>query len=249
MINLKTTQEIELMKEGGAILRKVVEALVPTIQEGMTTHEVDKKAEELILSYGAYPSFKTVKGYSWTTCLPVNEQAVHTPPSLYVLKNGDVLTIDIGVLHKGFHTDYATSILIGNNDKKKEEFLRVGQETLEKAISKIKEGIHLGEIGEYVEETINEAGYFILRDLTGHGIGKKLHEDPYVLNYLDRPVNKTYKVKNGLTIAVEIIYSMGTEGIAYEKGNSWSIVTDDKSLAACFERTIAIDEGNTFILT
>ncbi len=250
MITLKTNQEIEIMKESGAILSKVIAELLPQVQEGMTTKEIDEKAEKLILKYGAKPSFKTVPRYSWATCLPVNAQAVHTPPSNYVLKQGDILTVDIGVYYKGYHTDYATSLHIGRvKDLKIEHFLKTGKETLDKAINKVKEGVYLGEIGRYIEETINNNGYFILKDLTGHGIGKKLHEDPYVLNYVDRPIEKTFRIKSGLVIAVEIIYSMGSEEIAYEKNNDWSIVSKDFSLSACFEKTVAVQEGKTFILT
>ena len=250
MINLKTNQEIAIMKEGGAILAEVVKELVPQVTEGMTTKAVDEKAEELILKKGAKPSFKTVQGYHWSTCLPVNAQAVHTPPSSYRLKQGDILTIDIGVLYKGFHTDYATTLHIGEvKEPAIKAFLQVGQETLDKAIVQVQEGEYLGSVAKYVEEVINKKGYFILKDLTGHGIGKELHEDPYVLNYLDRPVEKTYRIRNGLVIAVEIIYSRGTEEIAYEKNNDWSIVTKDFSLSACFEKTIAIQDGKTFILT
>ena len=250
MINLKTNQEIEIMKEGGSILAKVVKELMPQIEVGMTTQEVDKRADKLIASHGAEASFKTVQGYSWATCLPVNAQAVHTPPSKYKLKQGDILTVDIGVFYKGFHTDYATTVFIGDGiDQKKQQFLKVGKETLDLAIEKVKEGDHLGTIAHFIEETIESNGYYILKDLTGHGIGKKLHEDPYVLNYVDRPIEKTYKIRNGLTIAVEIIYSMGSEEIAYEKNNDWSIVSKDFSLSACFEKSIAVQEGKTFILT
>lgn len=250
MITLKTNQEIEIMKEGGAILAKVVKELMPQIEVGMTTQEVDKRADKLIASYGAQASFKTVHGYSWATCLPVNAQAVHTPPNTYKLKEGDILTVDIGVYHKGYHTDYATTVYIGEKPESSiETFLRVGKETLDKAISKVKEGEHLGTIAKFIQETVEGSGYFILKDLTGHGIGKKLHEDPYVLNYVDRPIDKTYKIRNGLTIAVEIIYSMGSEEIAYEKNDDWSIVTKDFSLSACFEKSLAIQDGKTFILT
>src|SRR5690606_36313515 len=125
----------------------------------------DKKAEALIVRYGGKPSFKTVSGYSWSTCLPVNAQAVHTPPTDYRLKNGDILTIDIGVYYKGYHTDYATTLYIGTEaDPAKEQFLKVGKETLDKAIEKVKEGVYLGTISQYVEQTINSHGYFILKD-------------------------------------------------------------------------------------
>lgn len=250
MIHLKTPQEIEKMKAGGAMLRKAVEKLIPSIQVGISTNEIDLEAERLIRAEGGEPSFKRVKGYKWTTCLPINEQAVHTPPSDRVVQNGDVLTLDIGVYYEGLHTDYATTFIVGTKkDPKVETFLHKGQATLEKAIAQVQKGVRLGTIGEYIHSEITKAGYFILKDLTGHGVGKELHEDPYVFNYLDRPVEKTYLVPSGLTIAVEIIYSMGSEKIAYEPGVPWSIISKDRSIAACFERSIAVSDKETFILT
>ena len=250
MIQLKTKEEIKVMKEGGAILKRVVDEIIPWIEVGQSTLQIDQKAEELIKKYGGEPSFKSVPGYSWTTCIPVNEQAVHTPPSKRVLTDGDLVTIDIGVLYREFHTDYAYSKLVGNNiNPQKQKFLDIGRETLDKAIKMVHAGVHIGEFGEFIYNEITEHGYFILKELTGHGIGRKLHEDPYVLNFLDRPVQKTYKIKPGFVFALEIIYSMGSEEIAYEQGNSWSIISRDKSLSACFEKTLAVTEEKTFILT
>ncbi len=249
MINLKTKEEIEVMKEGGKILKSVADELMAWIEPGLRTLEIDQKAEELIRQSGAEPSFKTVKGYDWTTCIPVNEQAVHTPPSERVLVDGDLVTVDIGVLLKGFHTDYAFSKVVGTVNEEKKQFLEVGKTTLDKAIKMVQQGAYLGEIGKFIHDEITKNGYFIMKELTGHGIGRELHEDPYVLNYLDRPVQKTYKIQSGFVFALEIIYSMGSEEMAYEQGNSWSIVTKDRSLAACFEKTLAVIDEKTFILT
>jgi methionyl aminopeptidase len=251
MIHLKTSEEIEIMRESGRILRKTVDELIPWIKPGLSTKEVDDKAEELILKFGGKPSFKTVKGYHWTTCLPVNEQAVHTPPSAKrILKDGDILTVDIGVVYKGYHTDYADSILIGKgHDQRTIRFLEVGKKTLDAAIKLVKNGEHIGTLAQYIQPQIEKNGYHILKDLTGHGIGKDLHEDPFVLNYVDRPIAKTYKMRPGFVFALEIIYSMGSEKIAYEPGNDWSIISSDRSLAACFEKTLAVTDEKVFILT
>ncbi|MDP4011576.1 MAG: type I methionyl aminopeptidase [Candidatus Roizmanbacteria bacterium] len=249
MIHLKTQQEIDWMKEGGKILSEVVDELLPSIEPGMTTNEIDIRAEKMIQARGAESSFKQVKGYRWTTCLPVNEQTVHTPPSERKLKKGDVLTVDIGVYHHALHTDYATTFVVGEEgDAKTQAFLKKGKNTLEAALKKVKTGERLGTISGYIEQEMTGAGYFILKELTGHGIGKELHEDPYVPNYLDEPVEKTYKIQHGLTIAVEIIYSMGTGQIKYEPNVEWSIITKDRSLSACFEHSIAVEEEKTFIL-
>jgi methionyl aminopeptidase len=250
MINLKTDKEIEIMAEGGRRLRKVVSALLKSVEVGMTTKKIDDLAEKMIREQGGEPSFKKVRDYYWTTCLPINEQVVHTPPSSRVLKKGDVLTIDIGMYYKGYHTDYSTTFAIdGTDDREVIKFLETGKKALEKAIGKAKAGHHLGEISETIGNEIYGNGYFIMKELTGHGIGKELHMDPYVFGFRERPTEKTMIMKPGLTIAIEVIYSRGTEEIAYEKGKDWSIISADKSLTACFEHTVAIKEKETLVLT
>lgn len=250
MIDLKSPEEIEIMRDGGKRLMLAVGELIPIISEGMTTLEIDTKAEELIKKHGAESSFKRVEGYRWSTCLPINEQVVHTPPSKRVLKNGDVLTVDIGAFYKGFHTDYATTVVIGGvQDEKTRKFLTVGEKTLDKAIAVAKAGRHLGEISAVIEKEIKGNGYFILRELTGHGVGRELHEDPYVPGFVSKPVEKTIIMKPGLVIAIEIIYSMGSEEIAYEKQGEWSIKSSDNSLTGCFEKSVAITQDTTYILT
>lgn len=250
MIDYKTIEEIKVMAQGGAILREVVKELVPQVKAGMTTLKVDEIATSLIKNKGGDISFNKVKGYHWATCLCVNEQVVHTPPSKRVLKDGDVFTIDIGVFYKGFHTDYATTYVVGGKtDPETEKFLKVGKETLDEAIAVAKKGARLGEISRLIQGKIEGNGYFIMRELTGHGVGRELHEDPYVPGYLDRKVERTLEIKEGLVIAVEIIYSKGTEEIAYERGSDWSIISSDRSLTACFEHTIAITNEGTILLT
>lgn len=250
MIEYKSRHEIELMKKGGEILRRVVSELLPQIKDGMTTREIDDLAQKLIKNKGGDLSFNKVKGYHWATCLCINEQVVHTRPSDRRVKNGDVLTVDIGVYYKGFHTDYATTFVVGGKtDPDTEKFLKVGRETLDKAIARAKKGARLGEISKVIQDEIRGNGYFIMKELTGHGVGRELHEDPYVPGYLDRKIEKTLEIKPGLVIAIEIIYSKGTEEIAYEEGDDWSIVAADLSLTACFEHTIAITDKGTIVLT
>lgn len=159
------------------------------------------------------------------------------------------MTLDIGLIHGGLHTDYAITKVVGtNNDKNVHKFLKIGEETLYKAIKEAKPGNHLGNISTVIENEIVGNGYFIIKELTGHGIGKKLHEDPYVFGYLDRPINKTLLIKPGLVIAIEIIYAEGTDKMVYEE-DDWSIRTKDRSLSACFEHTIAVTGQGPVILT
>lgn len=250
MIHLKTEGEIRIMQEAGLKLKKVVAELLPFIKPGITTKKIDEKAEELIKKYGGQPSFKKVKNYFWATCLPINEQAVHTPPSERTIEESDLLTVDVGLFDRGFHTDFATSFIVGTKgEQRKDYFLKVGEKTLEKALAKVKKGNYLGEVSQTIENEIKKAGFFILKELTGHGIGKQLHEDPYVPGFLSGSLTNTYKMRPGLVIAVEVIYSKGTQDIVFEKGSEWSIKTKDGSLAACFEHTVAISNDGTLILT
>jgi methionyl aminopeptidase len=250
MVTLKSDKEVALMAEGGKKLKDVVRELLPMIREGVTTLEIDNKAEELIKAQGGKSSFMTVPGYTFTTCTPINEQIVHTKPSSRVLKNGDVLTLDIGMLYGGLHTDYAITKVVGgkSKDEKINKFLKIGEETLYLAIKEAKIGNRLGNISEVIEREITGNGYFIIKELTGHGIGKKLHEDPYVFGFIDRPIKNTREIKKGLVIAIEIIYAMGTDIMVYEKDN-WSIITKDRSVSACFEHTVAVTDQGPVILT
>lgn len=250
MVNLKSDKEIAAMTESGKRLKTVVKNLLPLIKVGITTKEIDDQAEELIKKQGGEPSFKTVPGYAFSICSPINEQIVHTKPCNRILKSGDVLTLDIGMLYQGWHTDYAITKVVGkeSKDEKINKFLKIGEETLYLAIKKAKIGNRLGQISEVIEKQITGNGHFIIKELTGHGIGKKLHEDPYVFGFVDRPINKSPLINKGLVIAIEIIYAMGTDKMIYEKDN-WSVITKDRSISACFEHTIAVTDKGPMILT
>lgn len=252
MITYKSPEEIAIMKKCGAILGDAMRHVVGLVKPGVTTLSLDTAAREFIVAHGAESSFTKVEGYKWTTCMPVNEQVVHTPPSSKaVLKNGDVLTIDMGAYLKGFHTDHAVTVVVGGNASKEiSDFLEAGKTALKNAIAQAKIGNRIGHISDAMGSVIADAGYTVMRQLTGHGIGKELHEDPFIPGFLDRPVEKTMKLKPGMTLALEIIYSMGkSPEIAYENGNDWSIITADKSISACFEHTVALTSENTLVLT
>ena len=250
MITYKTEAEVEIMRVGGEKLKAVMKQLVPQIRAGITTNDINVLAEKYIKEQDADISFNKVKGYRWAVCVPINEQVVHTPPTQRILKNGDVLTIDIGVYYKGFHTDYAITVVVGGKTTPEiERFLRIGREALDLAIGQAQIGKRIGHISEAIEKKVTGAGYTIMKQLTGHGVGKELHEDPFIPGYVTKSIEKTMKLKPGMVLALEIIYSMGSGDIAHERGQEWSLITADKSMSACFEHTIAITDKNTLVLT
>ncbi len=246
----KSPQEIAIMTECGKRLRASYEELIPSIRPGETTAQVDERADKLLQKNGLEASFKTVKEFHWATCLAVNDQAVHTPPNRTVLQAGDVLTVDYGGLYEGYHTDWATTIIVGGvKDIRKERFLDTGKLALHKSIKALEVGVRLGIVGKIMQETIEGAGYKVLRDLTGHGIGRELHEDPYIPNVVVGPIERSYLIEPGFVAAIEVIYSESTAKIIQKSSDLWSIDTADGSLAACFEHTLAIDQNGVHILT
>ena len=257
MISLQSVADISIMKEGGKKLWNILQKLLQESVPGVSLQEIERHACTYIEHAGGTPSFTTVKGYKWATCLCVNDQIVHGIPSPYVLKEGDVFTIDVGMVYKGFHTDNAWTQIIktqnskitNQNYKEKERFLRVGEETLKKAIQAAKAGNRVGNISLIIQEMITEAGYDIVQSLTGHGVGKKLHQDPMIPGFLDRPLEKTQILTAGMTLAIEIIYAEGRGDIVYSNDDGWTIATKDRSLSAVFEQTIAINEKETIVLT
>lgn len=250
MITYKTDEEIGIMRVGGEKLKAVMKQLVPQIRAGITTNDINVLAETYIKEQGADISFNKVEGYKWAVCVPINEQVVHTPPTKRVLKNGDVLTVDIGAYYQGFHTDHAITLVVGGTSTPKiNRFLQVGKEALQLAIDQARVGKRIGHISEAIEKKVVGAGYTIMKQLTGHGVGKQLHEDPLIPGYISKPIEKTMKLRPGMVLALEVIYSMGSADITYEENLEWSIITADKSMSACFEHTVALTDKNSLVLT
>lgn len=240
---------MEIMRQGGQILHDVFEETIKIVNPGVTTEQIDKLAEKLIRKKGAEPAFQRVSGYRWTTCICINEQVVHTPPSGRKLQNGDIVTIDMGVFYKGFNTDKADTMVVGKTTDDKEAFLAVGKKTLHKALQQVKTRNRIGNISKVIQENIMQAGYYVIRDLTGHGIGPNLHEDPFVPGVLTGSITHTAEIRPGMALAIEIIYAQKKTDIIEEKKESWSLITKNGSIAACFEETVAIYENKASILT
>jgi methionyl aminopeptidase len=248
MIQLKSAREIDLMSQGGKILAATVETLRAAVRPGISTGDLDKIGEEFIRSHdGAVPAFKGLYGFPGSICSSVNNEIVHGIPSnKRVLKEGDIISIDVGVGYKGYFTDSATTVPVGEISTDAKRLLAVTQKALDAGIAAAVLGNHIGDIGAAVQAVVEGAGFSVVRDLVGHGIGVEFHEEPQVPNY-GKPKRRE-KLVPGLTIAIEPMVNIG--GPATKTlGDRWTIVTLDGSLSAHFEHTVALAEGGPLVLT
>ncbi|MBI4975314.1 type I methionyl aminopeptidase [Candidatus Peregrinibacteria bacterium] len=246
-ITIKTEEEILYMKIGGKILAEVLQEILKRAREGVSTYELDIFAEEFIRDKGGIPAFKGYHGFPATLCTAINEVIVHgIPKKDEFLKNGDLLTIDSGVIYKDLYTDAARSIGIGEISKEKERLLKTAKMALSRATDIAKPNTHLNEIGKIIEATVKKEGFHVIHNLTGHGVGRKLHEEPIVLNYWEGKSGPL--LQPGMTLAIEPIFSAGTSEMETLKDN-WTIVTVDRSTAVQEENTILITESGNEILT
>src|SRR4030042_4077142 len=250
MIPLKTKSEIEIMKEGGWRLAEVMKEALSEVKPGRALFQINQKIEELILKKGGQPSFKMVPDYHWASCLNVNQGVVHGVPGDYRLKENDFLSLDIGLFFKGFHTDMSRTIKVLRKKGKgqADEFLQVGERALKKAIEVARVGHYVGHLSQAMEKEIRKAGFSPIEVLTGHGVGRKLHEAPPIPCLLWGPLKSTPKLQAGMTLAVEVIYAQGSPEVVLAADN-WTIETADGQLAGLFEETIVIQTGKPLILT
>jgi methionyl aminopeptidase len=256
MIKLKKESEIEKMKKGGNILALVLNECLANVKPGVSEKRIDELADKLIAKYGAKPAFKMVDGYEHATCISTNNVVVHGIPSDYRFKKGDLVGIDCGVYYDGLNTDMSETILVSTQNSKlktqnyeKLKFLETGKKALEEAIKQAEIGNRIGQISKTIQEIVEAEGYAIVRSLVGHGVGIELHEDPEVPGFLDKKIEKTPKLVDGMTIAIEVIYNMGQADVVYSKDDGWTIATKDGSVSGLFERTIAITRNGPIILT
>lgn len=260
MITPKTPDEIAIMRQGGAKIGTILHQLLDQAQPGVSLMEIEAHADRLIGASGGTASFRTVKGYKWATCLCVNDVVVHGIPTNYVLKDGDVLTIDVGLLYQGFHTDTAWTKIIETKLgfapeslallSEKEKFLAVGEQAMWQGIAQARSGNRVGHISQAVQKIIEGAGYGIVKTLVGHGVGRELHEPPQIPGFLKGPIEATPLLVAGMTIAVEVIYARGLGAVVYANDDGWSIATRDGSLASVFEHTIVVTQsGVPIVLT
>ncbi len=250
-INLKSASEIAIMKVGGQKLKHIRNYLKSMAKPGVKLNLIEGKALSLISESGGQPSFSLVPGYSWATCINLNHGLVHGVPDKKVIKQGDIVTIDIGLYFKGFHTDSAVSFIAGQEDKypKKQKLLIAGQKALKQAISQAKPGNRIGHISQAMQISIEKYGYNVARNLTGHGLGKNLHESPAIPCFIDKPITQTPIIEPGLVIAIEAIYMAGNHKTITDPKDNWTIITKDQKDAAMFEHTVAITKNGPVALT
>jgi len=248
VIQLKSQREIEIMARGGKILAETVKLMERTVKPGMTTADLDAIAEDFIRSHeGAKPSFKGLYNFPASICSSINNEIVHGIPSKKrVLYEGDVVSIDVGVFYQGYHTDSATTVAVGAVNEESKRLLDVTRDALNAGVAVAKAGNHLGDIGAAVQAVVEAAGFSVVRDLVGHGIGTGFHEEPQVPNY-GKP-NRGIRLVPGLTIAIEPMVNVGKPGIR-TMPDKWTVVTIDGKRSAHFEHTVAITENGPRILT
>lgn len=249
---VRNRYELSLMKESGRISAEALKKVLKNIKVGITGLELNEIAEATIRSLGGQPSFKTVPGYKWASCITINEQVVHGIPTGRIIEEGDLVSIDLGTVFKGWHTDCAWSVVVseqatGNRQQgENKKFLKVGKQALWDGIEQAVEGNRIGDISHAIQSRVEGGGYHVVRSLVGHGIGRTLHQEPEVPGYGEK--NTGMILKEGMTLAIEAIYAQGTAEVVLEK-DGWTISSADSSWAAIFEMTVVVGSKKAEVLT
>ncbi|HEX2030775.1 MAG TPA: type I methionyl aminopeptidase [Actinomycetota bacterium] len=247
MIIRKSPQEIDRMRRAGRIVADTIERLLEEIRPGITTLHLDRVAERHIRKAGAIPSFKGYRGFPASICTSLNEEIVHGIPGTRVLGAGDLLSLDVGAIWEGYHGDSAVSVFVGEpSSAEAEKLVRATEESLEAGISQLRPGNRLSDVGHTIQQVVEGAGFSVVREYVGHGIGQSLHEDPPIHNY--GPPGRGPEVRPGLVVAVEPMVNVGGWKTRL-LGDGWTVVTEDGSLSAHFEHTIAVTEDGPEVLT
>lgn len=246
-VTIKTDKEIELMRESGRLLSIVHDELEKAIKPGITTLEIDKLGEEIIRSFGCIPSFLNYNGYPASICVSVNDEVVHGIPSKdRIIYEGDIVSLDAGLIYKGYHSDAARTWAVGEISKEAQKLIDVTRQSFFEGIKYAKPGHYLHEISAAIGNYAESFGYGVVRDLVGHGIGTNLHEDPQIPNYRQR--RRGIKLQAGMTLAIEPMINMGDRDVAW-MDDDWTVVTWDGSLSAHYENTVLITDGEPELLT
>lgn len=246
MITIKNLDEIKIIAEGGKILAKIIKELENQVKPGVTTKELDKVAQDLVLRYGAKCSFKGYENFPACLCTSLNEEIVHAAPSDRLLKEGDIISLDFGIFYKGFHTDMAVTLPVGKVDPEVLRLIRVTKKALKRGIKKVRPGNTIGDIGNATQRYVESQGFNVVRELCGHGIGREIHEDPQILNYGKR--HSGPEIKEGMVFCIEPIVTVGDWKLKKSK-DGFGYETADGSLSCHFEHTIAVTKDGYRILT
>ncbi len=246
-VSIKSAREIELMRESCKILAKVHDELGKAIEPGMSTHDIDKLGDKLIRSYDCIPNFLNYNGYPASICVSVNEEVVHGIPDKHrILKEGDIVSLDAGLIYKGYHSDAARTYGVGKVSEQVQKLMDVTKQSFFEGIKMAKAGNHLYDISNAIDDYVTPFGYGIVRDLVGHGIGTRLHEDPQIPNF--RQNRKGIRLEAGMTLAVEPMINMGRCDVEWLE-DDWTVVAEDGLPSAHYENTILITDGEPEILT
>ena len=247
MIVRKSQAELEAMREGGRITAACLRMLAGSVRPGVTTRELDSLAEDFIHDHGGRPEFKGYQGFPASICVSPNAMIVHGIPGPYRLKEGDIISLDVGVRYEGFVTDSATTVAVGEVPEETTRLLETTRRCLEAATEQTRTGNHLGDIGHAIQSLAEDRGYGVVRDLVSHGVGRKMHEDPQIPNYGTPSTGP--RLLPGMTFAIEPMITAGSYDIRLSEWDGWSIYTADGSLAAHFEHTIAVTDEGPWVLT
>ncbi|MBQ8893137.1 MAG: type I methionyl aminopeptidase [Clostridia bacterium] len=248
MMIIKSDSDIRLMRKAGAVAAGALQAAGEAICPGMSTKELDKIVENYIRSHGARPSFKGYGGFPASACISVNEVVIHGIPSdKIILKEGDIVSVDVGAYLGGFHGDTANTFPVGNVSPEAMQLIEVTRESLRRVEEILKGGIRLGDIGHCVESYVQQFGYSPVKDFVGHGVGRALHEDPNIPNY-GRP-GHGLRLPKGATVAIEPMINQGTDRVIVSNEDGWTVTTADGKLSAHYEHTFFIDDDRGYILT
>lgn len=246
MINIKTEPELEKMKKSGEVLKETFSVLEKMIRPGVTTAELDAAAEDFIRSKGGVPAFKGYQGYPATICASVNEQVVHGIPGSRSLEEGDIVGIDMGVILEEFYSDATRTYPIGEISEEAARLIKVTSESLDRGIEKVRPGNHLSDISHAIQKHAESQGYSIVRTLVGHGIGRRMHEEPQIPNF--GPPGKGPELKSGMVFAIEPMVNVGTHDVLTLE-DKWTFVTVDGKLSCHFEDTVAVTDNGPRIMT
>ncbi len=249
-VPVRSDEQLKLMRKSGEISARAMKKVIQSVRPGITLFELEKIAAEEIKKLDGKPSFPTVSGYPYTTCLNLTDEVVHGIPRRIALKDGDILKIDLGAMYKGWHTDMAWTVTVGereaDNGGQKRRFLAVGEEALWKAVSQAVEGKRVGDISAAIQSTVEGAGYSVVKSLAGHGVGRAAHEDPEIAEY-GKP-GTGMRLSAGQTLAIEAIYTSG-KGNIYEQEDGWTLSTVDGSWGGLFEMTVVVGKERSEVLT